>query len=114
MDYVSDIWKYKKKLLNCAFSDKSSWDWDVFLSCLWFSFNEVTNNSEAVVITFQPESYYISFLSEMADKGVALCSEAVVNHYGVTFSCLGNFNIYGMIMHQHLKSVKSGFKSIAS
>jgi len=25
----------------------------------------------------------------MSDKGVALCSEAVVNHYGVTFSCLG-------------------------
>ena len=24
-----------------------------------------------------------------SDKGVAQCSEAVVNHYGVTFACLG-------------------------
>ena len=76
----------------------------MFLSCLWFSFNKVKNNSEAVVITFQPELCCISYLSEMADKGVALCSEAVVNHYGVTFSCLGNFKIFWMIMN-HLKSI---------
>jgi len=25
-----------------------------------------------------------------SDKGVLQCSEAVVNHYGVTFSCLGS------------------------
>ena len=25
-----------------------------------------------------------------SDKGVAQCSEAVVNHYGVTFACLGS------------------------
>ena len=33
---------------------------------------------------------YKVLVMSSSDKGVLRCSEAVVNHYGVTFSCLGS------------------------